>query len=141
MPQESSSFFGAILRLTRISPAWVGEMFRFLVVGVINTTVSYGAYLLLLQWFPYKVAYAISYILGIAISYLLSTFFVFRQPLRARAALRYPLVYLAQFLLGLVLLQVFVEFLGAPVWLAPLFVTALTIPCTFVMSRMIVRSG
>jgi putative flippase GtrA len=66
---------------------------------------------------------------------------VFQQPLRARSALFYPLVYLVQFLLGFILLRVLVEILHMPIWVAPLLVSILTIPVTFLMSRGIVRAG
>lgn len=122
-------------------PTWAGEVLRFLIGGVLNLAVGYGGYLLLLQWLHYEVAYAISYVVSIVVSYAFSALFVFRQPMRARSALRYPLVYLVQFLLGLVLLRVLIELMHSPAWLAPLLVSVFTIPVTFVLSRMIVRAG
>lgn len=117
------------------------EILRFLAVGILNTTLCYGGYLLLLHWLRYEIAYTIAYLAGIALSYVLNALIVFRQPLRRRAALRYPLVYIVQFLLGLVLLKVLIEFCGIANWLAPALVIVLTIPVTFLMSRAIVRAG
>lgn len=128
-------------RLSTMLPAWMGEVFRFLIGGVLNTVVGYGGYLLLLHWIRYEVAYTVSYIVSVTVSYLFSALVVFRQPLSARAALRYPLVYLVQFLLGLVLLKLLIEALHVSAWLAPLLVSVLTIPATFLLSRIIVRAG
>jgi putative flippase GtrA len=123
-----------------MAPAWTGEVFRFLIGGVLNTVVGYSVYLLLFHWVRYEVAYAIAYITAIAVSYVFNAMFVFRQPMRARSALYYPLVYLAQFLLGLILLKVLIGVIHVSAWLAPLLVSVLTIPMTFLLSRIIVRA-
>jgi putative flippase GtrA len=115
------------------------QAFRFGIVGVLNTVVGYGCYLLFLNWLRYEFAYAIAYVIGIAVSYVFSALYVFRQPLRPRAALYYPLVYLVQFLLGLVLLRLFVEMLFVSPKLALVGVTVLTMPVTFLLSRLIVH--
>jgi len=123
-----------------MAPAWTGEVFRFLIGGVLNTVVGYGVYLSLFHWLRYEVAYAIAYVVAIAVSYVFNAMFVFRQPLRARSALYYPLVYLAQFLLGLLLLKVLIGAMHMSAWLAPLLVSVLTIPMTFLLSRIIMRA-
>lgn len=128
-------------RLASRLRSWTGEVFRFLVGGFLNLGISYGGYLLLLHWLHYVAAYTISYAFSILTSYLFSAWFVFQQPLRARAALYYPLVYLVQFVLSYILLRILVELLRMPVWIAPLLVSVLTIPVTFFLSRSIVRSG
>ena len=129
------------LRRLLMNPAWVGEMLRFLIGGILNVVVGYGGYLVLLHWFRYEVAYAIAYVLGIAVSYVFSARYVFRQPMRWRSALRYPLVYLLQFLLGLVLLKILIEVMHMPQRFAPLAVAVLTIPATFLASRTIMRTN
>jgi len=140
--QEQSSRIGAFIqaKCTRF-PAWTGEALRFLVGGMLNTAVGYGGYLLLLHWVHYEIAYALAYAISIAVSYVFSAIVVFRQPLRLAAALRYPLVYLVQFLLGLILMRVLIETLHTPAWIAPLLVSACTIPVTFLLSRVIVRAA
>lgn len=141
MPLLASRAASANPRLASRLRSWTGEVLRFLVGGLLNLGVSYGGYLLLLHWVHYAAAYSISYVFSIITSYLFSAWFVFRQPLRARAALYYPLVYLVQFLVGYALLRILVELLRMPAWIAPLLVSTLTIPLTFFMSRSIVRLG
>lgn len=104
-----------------------------------NIVVGYGGYLILLHWFRYEIAYAIAYALGISVSYAFNAIYVFRQPMRWRSALRYPLVYLLQFLLGLALLKILVDLMHMPQQFAPLAVAALTIPATFLAARAIIR--
>lgn len=124
-----------------INRAGVGEILRYLIGGLLNVLVGYGGYLILLHWLRYEVAYAISYVLGVTVSYIFSALYVFRQPMRWRSALRYPLVYLLQFLLGLVLLKILVDVLHMPQRFAPLAVAVLTLPATFLASRAIIRTN
>lgn len=118
-----------------------GEFLRFLIMGSTNTIVAYAIYLLLLQWMRYEFAYTIGYAVGIVMAYALSAVFVFRQPMRKRSAMRFPLVYLAQFLISLGLLRLAVEVIHIPQWLALGFAVVLTIPVTFFLSRRVVHSG
>ncbi len=118
-----------------------GEFLRFLILGGTNTIVTYAIYLLLLRWMRYEIAYSIGYAVGIVLAYALSAAFVFRQPMRRRSAIRFPLVYLAQFLISLGLLRLAVEVIHIPQWLAFAFVVILTIPVTFLLSRWVLRSG
>lgn len=114
------------------------EIVRFLIAGGSNTVLAWLIYLLLLRWFRYEAAYVAAYVSSIGTSYLLSARFVFRQHLRWRAALLFPLVYAAQLAVGFVLLRVLVERLDVPQAFAPLLVVLLTLPITFLLSRRIV---
>lgn len=124
--------------MINLPPQRLREIFRFLVAGGINTGLTWLLYLLLLIWLRYEAAYALSYVAGIVVSYLISARFVFRQRMRWRAALLFPLVYAVQLALGFVLLKLLVERAGVPQAVAPLLVIALTLPITFLLSRRIV---
>lgn len=117
------------------------EFGRFLFSGCVNTGVAYSVYLLLLNVMPYRLAYTLCYVAGVMVSYLLQTRWVFRKQASLKSFLAYPLVYVAQWLLGVVLLGIFVERLAIPKSLAPLAVIAATVPMTFVLSRFIIRRG
>ena len=129
------------MRPTRDYRRIAGEFLRFLIMGGTNTVVAYAIYLLLLQWMRYEIAYTIGYAVGIAMAYGLSAVFVFRKPMQKRSALRFPLVYLAQFLVSLALLRLAVEVIHIPQWLALGFAVVLTIPVTFLLSRWIFHSN
>lgn len=118
-----------------------GEFVRFLIMGGANTLVAYAIYLLLLDWMRYEIAYAIGYACGIVLAYALSAAFVFRKPLSRRSAVRFPLVYVAQFLVSLGLLRIAVEAFHMAEWIAFGFAVALTIPVTFLLSRWILHTG
>ena len=115
------------------------ELGRFLLVGATNTAVSYVLYLLLLEFMPYLYAYSISYGLGIVVSYILNSRFVFRQPLSLGKFLQFPIVYAIQYGLGATILWLLVGKVSISPELAMLAVVAVTIPVTFVTSRFILK--
>ncbi|HLP97583.1 MAG TPA: GtrA family protein [Sideroxyarcus sp.] len=115
------------------------EMTRFLLVGATNTAVSYAIYLLLLQFMPYLYAYSVSYGIGIVVSYILNSRFVFRQPLSLGKFLQFPLVYAIQYGLGATILWLLVGQADIVPELAMIGVVAVTIPVTFVASRFILK--
>jgi Predicted membrane protein len=114
---------------------------RFLISGGINTALTYLIYLALVPFMAYTLAYSASYVAGIVIAYVINTRFVFQARMQARSALLYPLVYVAQYAAGVVLLALLVEALGVDERIAPAAVIVLTIPLTFILSRVIIRGG
>ncbi len=115
------------------------EVGRFLLVGATNTAISYVLYLLLLGFVPYLYAYSISYGIGIVISYILNSRFVFRQPLSLGKFLQFPVVYAIQYGLGAAILWLLVGHAAVAPELAMLVVVAATIPVTFLASRFILK--
>jgi putative flippase GtrA len=127
----------ASIRNSTVRRAHVLEFARFLVVGLVNTGVGYGVYLLALQWLGYELAYAAAYVVGIVFAYLLNSLFVFRSPMRLRTALRYPFVYLAQYLFGSVLLYAMIAWLGFDRRWAALIALILSVPVSFLLNRVV----
>ena len=114
---------------------------RFVAGGGVNTVATYLLYLLLLYCsVPYRVAYTITFLCGIAFAYMLNAWFVFRQKPKASTALAYPLVYLAQYGLGIGLLTFLVGVCRLSVRLAPLLVVAVSMPLTFILSRRVFQA-
>ncbi|MCY7353817.1 MAG: GtrA family protein [Lysobacter sp.] len=116
------------------------EGFRFLVAGALNTAIGYGLYLLLNLAFDYRVAYTLSYLLGIVLSFVLNSRYVFRQPIRWKRILVYPVVYVLQYGLGLLFVWVFVGLLHQPEALAPIAAVAVSLPLTYFASRHILSA-
>ena len=55
-----------------------GEFTGFLVVGAVNTALTYVLFLVLARYTHYWTAYTIASLLGIALSYVLNALFVFK---------------------------------------------------------------
>jgi putative flippase GtrA len=113
---------------------------KFVLVGGLNTTLTFGIYEILLLYLTYLPAYTLAFASGIAISYLLSGSLVFRSELSVRRGVVYALFYLGVYLLNAVLIAFCVRSLGiAPAW-APLLVLVITVPVNFIGARRIHRS-
>ena len=110
---------------------------RFGLAGGFNTLVSYAIYLGLSSFLDYQWAYFIAYACGIGVSYVVNARFVFHTALSWRALFAYPLVYLVQYAMSALALAVLVRLLHVPKLFAPLFVVALTVPATYVLSKFV----
>jgi putative flippase GtrA len=107
----------------------------------VNSGLSYLAYLALLKWVSYRWAYSLSYVAGIFLSFVLNSRFVFRVPLRWRKLLRYPAVYIVQYVLGYAVLYAAVGLAGIDSRLGPAVVLAVTVPVSFLLSRRVLGGG
>jgi putative flippase GtrA len=114
-----------------------GAPFRFLVAGAVNTVLTLVLYLMLLDFVSHPVAYTSAFVVGIAISYLLNRSFVFRAKGGLQTVVLFPVVYVAQYLVGLVVVLLWVDVLGWPASMASIAAVVVTIPLTYVLSRRI----
>ena len=114
------------------------DKFRFLAGGILNTALSYGIYLMLQVFFEYRLAYTIAFVAGIVSGYAINTWWVFRQPWSWRAIVAYPAVPVASYFASLVIVHVAVEWLGVDQRIAPLLATAVMLPATFLLTRMLI---
>lgn len=121
-----------------IHEVWEVEFVRYVLSGGINTALTYAAYLLILPFIHYQLAYLLTYLLGIVLGYAFNTLLVFRQPLRWRSAVQFPMVSLVQYVISALFLELFIA-LGMSAGLAGLVSIIPTIPITFVISRWIIK--
>jgi putative flippase GtrA len=108
---------------------------RFVLVGVINTLLTYIIYAAGLLFFKYAIAYTISFMIGVVISYYLNTSFAFNSALSVKKAIRFLSAYLLQYLFGLSILYIFVNLLGFSVFIAPVFVLCFSVPVTYLLVK------
>jgi putative flippase GtrA len=112
---------------------------RFLMVGSFNTAAGYLVYLALLQVLHYQLAYALAYCIGIVVSYALNSRFVFRTRWSWDALLRYPIVYVVQYVAGAALLWILVDRLHLMPALGPLVVAAMLAPFSYLLAGKLIR--
>jgi putative flippase GtrA len=112
---------------------------RFIASGAFNTAFTYLAYLALLGWLPYGWSYSVSYAMGVLLAYVLYRYFVFGRTGGRYGPFWVVLIYLAQYLLGLGLVTLWVELLRAPASLAPAFSIAILVPLSYALNRWVFR--
>lgn len=112
---------------------------RFIFSGGANTAFTYLVYLSLLCFFDYKVSFTISYISGIAFAYFANRFFVFNSDKGVSSVILLPVVYLIQYVMGLLIVAFWVDVLSLSAKLAPIASTVLLIPVTYVMMRFVFK--
>ena len=110
------------------------ELLRFIIIGLMATSIHFGIYILLMSVIPVYAAFSLGYGLAFVFNFLMSARFTFRvRPtwLRLwRFAGSHVVNYIAQMLLlRLVLLS------GIPEYLAPLPVYAIAIPLSYLVVR------
>ncbi|MER6333398.1 GtrA family protein [Streptomyces sp. NPDC001034] len=117
------------------------QIVTFAVVGVLNTAVYYGLYLLFLDRLPYLAAHILAFALSMVGSFFLNARFTYRIRPTWRKFLLFPLTNAANFLITTVGVYVIVDVLHAGSRFAPLIASAAAIPITFVVSRWIMLPG
>jgi len=110
---------------------------KFALVGVANTVVYWGGYLLLLHALPYFAAHLTAFVIALVASFFLNSYWTFRVRPTLRKFLYFPLTNVPNFLatsFGVVLL---IEWLHFSERLAPLVAAVIAVPFTFVLSRIV----
>ncbi|WP_305820955.1 GtrA family protein [Massilia brevitalea] len=115
------------------------RVLRFLVGGGLNTAVTYLVYLALHAVLSYQLAFFIAYAAGIVFSYFFNSTVVFKRRMSWHGMVVFPLVYLVQYGVSALVLGLLVEHTALPSWIAPLLVSVITLPLTFVLTRLVVN--
>lgn len=130
--------------MTQVSPLrsrllrW-RQLASFVIGGAFNTGVTYLCYLGLHMLLSYQVAYLLAYAAGIVFSYCFNSLVVFRRPMSWRGLMAFPAVYLVQYAVSALILALIVEQFGVPAWWAPLAVSVLMLPLTYVLTRFVLN--
>ncbi|WOQ16762.1 GtrA family protein [Raineyella sp. W15-4] len=118
--------------LPRLRPVLV-----FCLVGLVNTGVSYVAYLGLRLLMPYLVAYVLGWAGGVVVSFLLNCRFTYRVRPTWRGFVLFPLSSLPNIVLSSGGVVLMVEVLGWDQKVAPLIATLLAVPVSYLIARTI----
>ncbi|WP_406058189.1 GtrA family protein [Streptomyces sp. NBC_01077] len=117
--------------------ARLAEIFRFGLVGGVNTVTFFGCYLLLHPWMPYFAAYSLAFLLSMVGSFFLNTYFTYRtRPTWKKFAL-FPLTNVTNYLVQSVGLYALVTWAGMDDRIAPLVAAVVAIPFTYLISQRI----
>jgi len=114
-----------------------GEIARFLIVGIGITVLGIINFAWLNKFFSYSYAYTIAFVIGLTLQFFLQTKVVFKTQIRVKRAPIFAITYVLQFLLTLALLWFFIDRLGMDSLLSMIIATAIGVPITFILNRLI----
>lgn len=117
------------------------EIFKFVLVGGINTLNYYLVYLLLLKVIevPYLLSHITGFLFSFIISYYLNCYFVYRVKPTWRKFVSFPLTQVVNMGMQTFLLWLFVDIYHWSAVYAPLVGLVVTIPITFILSKYILK--
>ncbi|HEY1230425.1 MAG TPA: GtrA family protein [Ramlibacter sp.] len=115
-----------------------GRIVRFLASGAVNTLLTYVLYLFLLPWLGAVWSYTLAYVAGIVLAYVLNRAFVFRAHAGWKSVAAMPLIYMAQYGMSIAVVSLSVRAGLRPEY-APLPAIALSLPVTYLLSRLAFR--
>lgn len=126
--------------LTRLARTHVGPILRFSLVGVLNTGVYYGTYLLVLLVAPYLVAHVVGWLVAMTFSFFMNCRFTYHVTPTWRRYALFPLSNLPNLLATSVGVVALVELLGVSTRLAPLIAGICAIPFSYALGRVLMRA-
>ena len=115
----------------------IARIVRFGLVGVVNTGVYYGCYLLFRLALPVMAAHVLAFAVAMVGSYFLSCYFTFRTKPTWRKFLLFPLSNATNFVISTVGLYLLVHWFDVDSRIAPLLAAAAAIPFTFVVAQFV----
>jgi putative flippase GtrA len=132
---EPSSLFGKL---------GASELVRYLIAGVANNVVGYGAFLVALKWLqlPAQVSNAVAYAVGLQVAFLLNRFFVFRgSSINARTSMRFLVAFAVSFGINQGALLALTEGIGMAPEIAQLFAMAVYMAVFYLLNKYLVWSS
>lgn len=116
------------------------KLIRFMISGSISTLFMWGIYIVFKEFYSYQLAYLLSYIFAIVFTYFLNTIYVFHKKISLKTFLSFPLIYVAQYGIGALLLEIFAHF-GFSLTYAPILIIILLLPLTFSLNKIVLRTA
>ncbi len=118
---------------------YLGEVIRFVVVGILAATIQYLVYLLLWRSTSPGIANTIGYVVSFIFNYFATTYFTFHVKVSASRGAGFAFSHLVNYTLQMVSLQFFI-WLGVPKDYAPIPMFCVCVPVNFLLVRYFVKT-
>lgn len=118
------------------------ELFRFILVGFMNTFNYYILYLFFIHilHINYLVAHIAAFIISMVGSFFLNSYFTYKSRPSFSKFLKFPLTYVVNVSVSTISIYLLVQVMGLNETISPLIATLIAIPFTFVISKKILKS-
>ena len=117
------------------------KLIKFILGGISNTIFSYLTYCLFLIFFNYKLSYFLCFLASIIYTYQINTKLVFRIKSKLKIKYLYFVIYFIQIILGLFLLDIWVNKFLFSKFLAPILNIIFITPVFFLLSYFLSRKS
>lgn len=112
------------------------QLLGFAITGTLSTLFMFIIYVCLNKIISYQYSYLIAYSLSVIALYFMNIVFVFGKNISLNTFVKFPFIYLLQYVLGAVSLEGLVH-LGVSVTYAPVFIVVILLPITFILNRLV----
>jgi hypothetical protein len=113
--------------------------YYYLLLGLINTLLSYLLYLIFLNYFRFELAYSFSFLSTLLLTYYTNIKFVFKVPISFLNSVKYPIFYFLQFIIGYIAIKALINFFSISTLLAPLLYLIISIPLNYLILNKILN--
>jgi putative flippase GtrA len=110
------------------------QALAFAITGTLSTALMFLIYIGLNKLINYQVSYLIAYVVSVVALYFMNVFFVFKTTVSWKGFLKFPFIYVLQYLVGAFSLEILIRH-GIPKDLAPILIIIILLPITFALNR------
>jgi putative flippase GtrA len=117
----------------------IGQFFRFIIIGFINTGHYYAFYLFFIHFVQlnYLPAHIIAFLISMIGSFFLNCYFTYRTKPTIRKFLQFPITYAVNITVSTAAIFLLVDVMKLNENISPLLAQGITIPITFLVSKRI----
>ena len=115
------------------------EILLFGVVGTTAMGIHYGLYYLLLAYLPVNAAFSVGYLVSFLCNFLMTSFLTFRVKPSTGRFVRFAASHATNYVLQILLLNIFVRAVGMSEETAPVPVYAISVPVNYLLVRMAMK--
>ncbi len=119
-----------------------GQMFRFVLVGFLNTANYYILYLFFMHILslPYMAAHISAFLISMVGSFYFNSYFTYKVKPTLRKFLQFPLTYVVNISVSSAALFLLVDLMHLNENISPLIAQGITIPATFFVSKKVLAN-
>lgn len=118
------------------------EIFRFILVGFMNTFNYYVIYLLFIHILNinYLISHILAFLISMVGSFFMNSYITYRSKPSLKKFLQFPLTYVVNVTVTTLSIYILVDLMGLNETISPLIASLVAIPFTFIMSKKILKS-
>ncbi|MCS6131492.1 GtrA family protein [Clostridium botulinum] len=111
------------------------QFFIFVTIGIINTFIGVVFSYIFSSFLNENLAFIVGYICGLLVSYLLNSFFTFRENLDLNKFIKFSISYIPNFIIQNIVVLIVFNVMGLHKLIAYVLAAIIGVPVTFVLMK------